>query len=294
MKVFYFSSLAATHQGGYTRSRTQEEIEKKGAEFVYVHLKDVGFEYDNGEIRMLINGEDVGYKESAFILRKLGDEYETFWLTFYTILKLARENDIPAFNGDTFSEFPHLEDKLFQQTYFASKGFPVIEKTQYFSTLKQFEKSEITFPLFAKPRTGSCGDGVVFFENLDQVQRYFFKNDISNHIFQRYVENKYDLRVVTSKDGVIGAMKRFRSSGLVNNFSAGGSVELFDLPEDLAKLCVEVCNSVKADHLGIDLIFDEVNKEYYLLEVNRFMAFEGFEKATDMNYAEKLIETILK
>lgn len=293
MTVFYFSSFTAPRKGKYTRERIEEEVVTRGVDFKYIHLKDVSIEYVKGEMHVLVSGERLDFLDAVFIMRKFGDEYSSFSFTFFTLLSFAMEKGITVFNGESFSVFPHLEDKLFQQTYFSNKGFPVIEKSHYFSTIEQCEKTDINFPILAKPRTGMCGDGVALFECMDDIRRYFFKNDITNHIFQRFVKNTYDLRVVTSKDGVIGAIKRFRSSGIVNNFAAGGSVEVFKLDSELEKLCVDICNSVKAHHLGIDLIFDEVSKEYYLLEVNRFMAFEGFEKASGQNYAKTLIESIL-
>ena len=90
----------------------------------------------------------------------------------------------------------------------------------------------------------------------------------------------------------IGGMKRsavgeeFRS-----NFSLGGAVESWDLNEEEKNLAEKVARICGLDYGGVDIMKDEEGRNY-ILEVNRQCQFQGFEKATGINVAQKVVEMI--
>jgi glutathione synthase/RimK-type ligase-like ATP-grasp enzyme len=128
----------------------------------------------------------------------------------------------------------------------------------------------------------------------------------------------WDLRIFVLGGKAIGAMKRtavgdeFRS-----NFSLGGKVEKWDLSKSDKIIAENVAKACGLDYCGVDIMKgpksylnlplrhdvggpsltkegrDQEN-EYvsYVLEVNRQCQFQGFEKATNINVARKLIEFI--
>jgi glutathione synthase/RimK-type ligase-like ATP-grasp enzyme len=103
----------------------------------------------------------------------------------------------------------------------------------------------------------------------------------------------------------IGGMKRsavgdeFRS-----NFSLGGNVEVWNLSEKERELAEKVARVCGLDYGGVDIMknpksqnlnskeYKEEDYENYILEVNRQCQFQGFEKATGINVAKKVVEMI--
>ena len=63
-----------------------------------------------------------------------------------------------------------------------------------------------------------------------------------------------------------------------------------DKERDLSERVAKVCN---LDYCGVDIMKDEEGSDY-ILEVNRQCQFKGFEQATGINVARKVVEMMIK
>ena len=76
-----------------------------------------------------------------------------------------------------------------------------------------------------------------------------------------------------------------------NNYSAGGKVEVADLPEEIKQLAVratEVCGLMVA---GVDVAFrDNDFKKPVIWEVNKGPQFKGFMKATGIDVPSEIVK----
>ena len=85
-------------------------------------------------------------------------------------------------------------------------------------------------------------------------------------------------------------MKRTAAPGkVVTNFSQGGSVVAGKISEKEESLALAAAKMFSLDYVGVDIMRDGYGNSY-ILEVNRSCQFEGFEKATGVNVAEKIIK----
>jgi len=151
------------------------------------------------------------------------------------------------------------------------------------------------YPVIAKHERGYQGKSVRKFENREEMEKFVNKINEKNlgmFLWQKFLPTKWDIRVVIVGGKAIGGMKRsavgeeFRS-----NFSLGGAVEVWNLNEEEKNLAEKVALVCGLDYGGVDIMKDE-NGKNYILEVNRQCQFQGFEKATGINVAKKIVEMI--
>ena len=64
-----------------------------------------------------------------------------------------------------------------------------------------------------------------------------------------------DVRVWVIGGRAVGAGMRYSQTSFLSNYSQGGSVRAFDLPEEAARLAVESAAATGAEFAGIDLLF---------------------------------------
>lgn len=102
-----------------------------------------------------------------------------------------------------------------------------------------------------------------------------------------------DFRVLCLKEKIIGGIKRTsRSDDFRANVSLGGRAEKFDVPSDLAKICKKIMKKGKLFYAGIDFI--KSRRGWLAIEVNTCAQFLGFEKATGINVAGKIVDALIK
>jgi len=190
--------------------------------------------------------------------------------------------------------------KIAQHGVFLENNIPVVP-TKIFYTKEQILQSgigeEFEWPVIAKHERGYQGKSVRKFDNQMELEKFVNKINEKNlgmFLWQKYLPTKWDIRVVIVDGKAVGGMKRsavgneFRS-----NFSLGGEVEPWELSENERKLAEKVASVCGLDYGGVDIMKDE-NGNNYILEVNRQCQFQGFEKATGINVAKKVVEMMEK
>lgn len=184
--------------------------------------------------------------------------------------------------------------KIAQHGVFLEKSIPIVP-TRIFYTREQVLGTSWEYPVIAKHERGYQGKSVRKFESREELEKFVNKINEKNlgmFLWQKYLPTKWDIRVVIVGGKAIGGMKRsavgeeFRS-----NFSLGGAVEVWNLSEEEKNLAEKVAQVCGLDYGGVDIMKDE-NSENYILEVNRQCQFQGFEKATGINVAKKIVEMI--
>ncbi len=186
--------------------------------------------------------------------------------------------------------------KISQHGVFLENDIPVVP-TRIFYTREQISNIDWEYPVIAKHERGYQGKSVRKFENREEMENFVNKINEKNlgmFLWQKFLPTKWDIRVVIVDGKAIGGMKRsavgdeFRS-----NFSLGGAVEVWNLSKEEKNLAEKVALVCGLDYGGVDIMKDQ-NGENYILEVNRQCQFQGFEKATGINVAKKVVEMIEK
>lgn len=156
----------------------------------------------------------------------------------------------------------------------------------------------IGFPVVVKTLNGALGIGVFLIESqsafADLMELVGETNPNLQLIFQKFVSvsKGRDLRLFVVDGQVIAAMeRRAKDGGFKANYSTGGSVHFFEPDEEAKRIALHTAEVLKIDIGGIDLLFKE-NGGYTICEANTFPGFKGLEKASGVNVAEKILETM--
>ncbi len=219
--------------------------------------------------------------------------------TYFALAMIRHLERLGLFVLNSSQSIENAKNKLTTLQILAANNIP-IPKTMLakFPLNVDIVEREFTYPLIVKTVSGSYGKGVFLCENRAQLKDLADLIEVSkdpkvNVIIQEFVlfSNGKDIRVFVVGRRHIGAMVRIAREGkLKANFSAGGTVEPFDLNPAVEWLAVESAKLVGLDIAGIDILFD--GDSYKVCEVNSSPGFEGFEKATGLNVPQEIYHYI--
>ncbi len=157
------------------------------------------------------------------------------------------------------------------------------------------------FPCVAKKVTGSEGKYVSLINSVEEC--HSFINQLphpsiigkKNVILQEYIRESKgtDFRVYCVGTEILGAIKRKSQNGDFRaNVSLGGQAEKVKLSDEMIGYSNEIIKNNKFLLVGIDFI--KSNRGYLVVELNNSADFKGFEKATGIDVAGKIVEEFLK
>jgi ribosomal protein S6--L-glutamate ligase len=290
--------LSEADSNDYNVARLKEESEKRQLEAEHLRYSQLITEYSETDTKVLFKGEDIIKTFDYFIfrspLKKDGTYYgfHSAFLKYYVELQGKKTLNSVLKN----SYFTNYYSKLSNYLILSKYGVPIIKSFNCMS----FEqlgliKEHLEFPLIVKNSKGSHGKGIELINNFDNLQKFFQDKNISQYLIQEYIntaEIKSDIRVVTLGNEVIGSYKKIASEGsIVTNLGSGGDAVEHPLTQDLLDIAKKIINALKVEFTGIDIIYK--NDKPYVLEVNNAPQFRGFEKATKVNLAGKIIDYIL-
>ncbi len=283
----------------YAPERLAEEIKKSGHELAVVHWSDITL---NTESRQIYFGLSKGgsLNDFDFIIPRSGrytkDLGEKKILKDYTfLLKLIAQYEPFAkyslLNAEYYRNLSGT-DKLTQQFIFALRNLPGIE-TSFNGEFSQFLTDE--YPFVAKTIQGSKGEGVERIENKEQRDIFIGqnRNNLNFFIKQKYYQIDSDYRILVLGDKVLGGIRRFSEKNQwKTNFSAGGSVEKYEIGNDLKEIALKTAKLMNLDYVGIDFLKDGNN--FKIIETNALAQFKGFESVNkEVNVAKEIIDFIM-
>ncbi len=148
------------------------------------------------------------------------------------------------------------------------------------------------FPVVAKPEKGSKGEKVCLLKNKTEAYKYiddYFRSKFSDSalFFQEYINVKDEFRAVIIGGKLIGIVKKMDIKGKISRNAAQGSVFIKTKDNDAVRFILK--NVSPRGIIGVDAVRDNQGK-LFILESNRSPQWKSFEKATNINVAEKIIE----
>jgi ribosomal protein S6--L-glutamate ligase len=158
------------------------------------------------------------------------------------------------------------------------------------------------FPIFCKLLRGSQGRGVLTLDNSIQADMVLgsFSATGTPLVLQRFVnreseKRKWDIRCIcigseTSTPTLISYKRVSKSSDPRANYSLSKTGEKFELDEPTRQMVIKSCQAVGIGVAGVDLLFDEAEKKWYVLEINSNPSLQGVTKVTGQNVAAKIVK----
>lgn len=282
---------------GYAQKRLEEEAKKKKLDILLAQYRNLSSTVSNDKFSVNLNGEPLPPAKSVF-LRALGEDTDYNALKNY-ILDFYKGLGVHVLNYKSYDKWVSL-DKTTQYLELQKAGIPIVESFFFGSKEKMLDwaKKE-KMPIIVKENVGSLGLAVFKINSVKELEELLANYSlisVKTLFVQRFLPGGEDLRVIVLGGKVIGAMKRIAKEGThLTNYSQGGNVAKYDVDQDFeaVNIALKVAKTFDLDYCGVDLMKDEEGG-WSVLEVNRACQFEGFEKATGLNVAEKVLDFLVK
>jgi len=294
-KVFIFN----VHAESKRLERFAEELEKKGVDFEMISsynvvITDKGLFYrekelvfNKGDVVWFIANPTINHYLAEYLANKFENKIKMIW---------------PS------SKAVQLSDKFHANSFFSTIGIPT-PKTVLLNTAKEEKIQPLAdyvggFPLVIKNCKGSMGATVGIAKSaqevLDFVDTSFSKKNVvpfkkTSFILQEFIEESAgaDYRVLCLNGEILGGIKRTAKDGDFRaNVSLGGGAEIIEVDAEMAKMAKQIMKDGKIFYAGIDFI--KSDQGYLALEINTSSQFKGFEAATGINVAGKIMTALLK
>ncbi len=277
----------------YRTKRIQEEAEKRGCEVDLVVSNNITF-FAN---RVVNAGREIDFSEYDAIY-SIGNGDRHHYLLLFASLR-CEAKIWPS------TEHFWMNDKFFEGMFFESLDirFP---KTILLTSQKKESVDKVAeelggYPCIIKKVTGSEGIYVGLVHSHDEVCAFLEKlphpsiTGKKSIILQQYIAESRgtDFRVYCVGKEILGAIKRTSASDDFRaNVSLGGKAESVELSDDMIKFSKKIMQKGNLLFAGIDYIMSDDG--LMVVEVNTSADFRGFELATGINVAGKIIDQFLK
>ncbi|MBI2465275.1 hypothetical protein HYV64_03970 [Candidatus Shapirobacteria bacterium] len=168
---------------------------------------------------------------------------------------------------------------------------------------KQLPISKFQFPIIIKGSGGDRGTRVFKADNLGKMEilvrdlRKTETEEGKRYMLQEFIPNDGDFRVFVLGGKVLGVMKRSakqNSTEFRNNYSAGGSVEVAELPVEIKQLAVKAAKACGLAVAGVDVAFRNNDRSRPVIwEVNKGPQFKGFMEATGIDVPREIVKYLV-
>ena len=301
--------LTGNTKGSKTSKSFEEECEKMGVECHVVDVNQAVLEkVYNGHL--LKTGEEgiLIDPNSTVIVPRRGVIENSYTKQLLTQLEAAR-----YFTVNTLESIEICENKYTTSQYLEDAGLPVpryalVPNEDFLD--QALEKIGGKFPIVMKLLSGTQGIGVSIvdsYASLKSVYQTIRKLDETSEILvQEKIDSNFDLRIQVivkqfdplnpSADNciILGSMKREAvDKDFRTNYSLGGSVSKYEIPEDLVDIACKAANTVGCHWCGVDIMIDKKTKKPYILEVNSSPGTEGISKAIGKPIVNDVLDYIL-
>ena len=167
------------------------------------------------------------------------------------LCKRLEENNIRCFNSSYVVNIGNDKWEMYKD--FNAAGIPVMYT----------QKTKLPYPFVMKPVNGHGGENVYLIKNADE-----YESVISNIPDERQgdliyqviaTEKGRDIRVYVVGGIIITAMERIAldtEKDFRSNYSLNGNAKEHALTDEELKLAAKVADHIKADFVGIDLIYN--------------------------------------
>lgn len=247
---------------------------------------------------------DIDWKFKFIETQKVLCDYDYFWIGgtrglpfkssfIYHYIHLLKKKIIDSRVALTLDM-----SKLSQIVVLNYLSIPIPKSLFFVNTRNLLEtKIEIieerfSYPMVLKDPTLDRGEWVSLVENKLQLRKYLEDAMPWNCVLiQEFIENDWDYRVIATRKGILGVIKRYNKNDFRNNISVWGESQVIEnLPEAVENATAQILEKYGLDVAGIDF-FIKWN-EFYVIEINDLPQYSAFEKATWVSYPVAVLEYI--
>lgn len=264
------------------------------------HVSDVVRALKSHKITYSVVGFDSS-RPLAPQMKSLGDL--TLWRASSLDVRTQRSSvagylDRTIMVNEAVFRAPATAEKYYQQQTIAATGSLMKYAISTFMAADKkilqeiVERGDLKFPVIAKPNNGSRGRGISLLETFDDISK--LDRPLREYVFQSFIKNDGDWRVIVLGGQPIGVMKRIAQAGsYLNNISQGArAVNEIDnaTRRELFAVASRVAALFNLRFCGVDLIRDAETGILRILEINTAPQWGGefgFQSITGVDIGEK-------
>lgn len=261
----------------YTCNRLVEEAEKLG-----IDLKIIG-------IHDTIITENIIYNKGEKL------EKRDFVINRYKWGKEKDEiNSLAEKSYNTLDAYNIYINKYEQVKRLKSECF-MVPKYVLGTSLSDYEDiiNILGTPFVAKGLESSMGEQISLIKKREDLEDLYKEYGMEKEwLFEEFITTSFgrDMRFYSIRGEVVACMQRKSQGDFRANVALGASVEPYEITEEIRQIAKDIYEQTGLDFLGIDLLFGE--EKSYFCEINVMPGLEGIEKASGVNVAKKIMETI--
>lgn len=294
----------------------KKAAKKLNVDLDLVSYNKVTFDTDGGEVVLRPNLQSETQIGKITETKRV-DDYDVIffrttgkhWEEVDLVLNSIKRDDVVVLDPLVRNGKPDMACKAWQMLALKTAGID-IPNTVYGSLHYLYEMMEkglgktkkFDFPVIIKGSGGDRGTRVFKADSLGELKTITENLRMSEieegrrYMLQEFIQNDGDYRVLVLGEKVLGVMKRTsqKEGEFRNNYSAGGSVEVADLPERIKKLAVKAAKVCGLAVAGVDVAFRDfdINKPV-IWEVNKGPQFKGFMKATGIDVPAEIVKFLV-
>jgi ribosomal protein S6--L-glutamate ligase len=280
--------LLGQDRDSYSLRRIIEEANGLGLYPVLVHFSEIEL-LIHKRVEVLRRGGECLDHIRAVILDSPGPYtvLRNFLVSHFT------SSGIYVLNARSFLTWPTL-GKLTQAYHLHRAGISIIP-TRLFGDSSRLVVAtrDWTTPLVAKAVDGAGGKGTWEVGSERELRVGPLRYHAAYHLLiQPRICVPKEYRVVVLGDRLLGGVCKTPAPGEFRaNLEQGATFEKVSLPSMVKEASIRSCQVLRCDFAGVDVLYekDDSNERCWVLEVNRFLGFEGFEHATKINVALSLL-----
>ena len=261
----------------YTCNRLVEEAENLGIDLKIIGIHDT-MVFENGIMNNGVKLEKRDFVINRYKWGKVKDEINSLAVRSYNPL-------------NTYNIYIN---KYEQVKRLRSDAFLVPRYLMGTAMLKYEDIAKILgTPFVAKGLESSMGEQIYLIEKSEDLKEICKKCGMEKEwLFEEFVTTSFgrDMRFYSIRGEVVACMQRKSQGDFRANVALGASVEPFEITPAIQQIAKDIYEQTGLDFLGIDLLFGE-DKPYFC-EINVMPGIEGIEKATGVNVAAKIMETV--
>lgn len=255
---------------------------------------------------------DVDGSFKYFENEKKIKEYDFYWIAWAKWIPFKNAFIYSATRLKNWKMIDERESqdnsKLSQIVFCKHFNIPIPKSLFFIHSKERFERekelilSRFDFPFILKNPIVDRWEGVWLVKNEEELNSFLNKEGYDCYLIQEYIENDWDYRVLTSNEEnwIFWVIKRVgnRENGeFRNNISQWWtSFEIEEIPEEIKNTTNFIMKNYNLWIAWIDF-FIKNNKdklEYYLIEINNFPQYWGFEATTGKSFPKLFLEYIKK
>ena len=289
--------LSGTKKPSKTAKSFISECQNKGIQCYAVDVNSVRIEKlynghllldDENKTEIIINPEDTA------IIPRRGVVSNSYTRDILRSLEESRYFCLNSLESIEVCENKYLTSKVMEKHDLPVPKYALVPDESQID--QAIEEVGGNFPIIMKLLSGSQGIGVSIvdsYASLKSVYQTIKKlNPESEILIQEKIDSDFDVRVQvivkkfdplyqgTDNCIILGSMRRGAvEKDFRTNYSLGGSVEEFELDDNLIEIACKAANAVGCHWCGVDIMIDKNSGNPYILEVNSSPGTDGISKA---------------